>query len=69
VRGKGGKPDLLVFRREEDEQDRQFVAGEETELLPGDVVEVSVRSEGLPPELRSREVGAVGGSVRSERVQ
>jgi polysaccharide export outer membrane protein len=69
VRGKGGKPDLLVFRREEDEQDRQFVAGEETELLPGDVVEVSVRSEGLPPELRSREVGAVGGSAGSERVQ
>jgi polysaccharide biosynthesis/export protein len=69
VRGKGGKPDLLVFRREHDDRDGHFVAEEDTELLPGDVVEVSVRSEGLPPELRSREVGAVSGSAGSERVQ
>jgi len=61
VRGKGGAPDLLVFRRREDNEGPQqgFVADEDIELLPGDVVEVSVRSEGLP-EPRSPLVGDSG---------
>jgi len=46
-RGKGGIPDLLVVRKGEDKEDTRpgFVAAEDTELLPGDVLEVSIRSE------------------------
>jgi len=57
VRGKGGAPDLMVFRKHED-GDRGFVADEDTELLPGDVVEVSVRSEAPPvPQQQAPRVG------------
>jgi len=56
VRGKGGAPDLMVFRKHED-GDRSFVADEETELLPGDVIEVSVRSEAAPVPQQSPQVG------------
>jgi polysaccharide biosynthesis/export protein len=70
VRGKGRAPDLILFRRGQDaEQERRFVVEEETELLPGDVVEVSVRSEGLPAEPRGEAVGVLGSSGGSERVQ
>jgi polysaccharide export outer membrane protein len=42
----GAKPDIAVVRKGERDWDR-IVADEDTELLPGDVVEVSLRSERL----------------------
>jgi polysaccharide biosynthesis/export protein len=46
VRGRGGSPDVRVFRGQN--QARQSLnVGEDTELLPGDVVEVALRMEGL----------------------
>jgi polysaccharide export outer membrane protein len=46
VRGRGGSPDVHVFRGQN--QTRQSLsANEDTELLPGDVVEVALRMEGL----------------------
>jgi len=44
TRGKGATPELVIFRVTEKGQDR-IEAGESTELLPGDTVEVSLRSE------------------------
>jgi polysaccharide export outer membrane protein len=46
VRGRGGSPDVRVFRGQN--QTRQGVsADEDTELLPGDVVQVALRMEDL----------------------
>jgi polysaccharide biosynthesis/export protein len=46
VRGRGGSPEVHVFR--DQNQTRQSLsANEDTELLPGDVVEVVLRMEGL----------------------
>jgi polysaccharide export outer membrane protein len=46
VRGRGGTPDVHVFR--DQNQTRQSLsANEDTELLPGDVVEVALRMEGF----------------------
>jgi protein involved in polysaccharide export with SLBB domain len=46
VRGRGGEPNVRVFRNQS--QARQsLTADEDTELLPGDVVEVALRMEGL----------------------
>jgi len=42
VRGTGGKPDVLIFRKGADDR---IVASEDTELLPGDVVEIALRAE------------------------
>jgi polysaccharide biosynthesis/export protein len=47
VRGTGDKPNITIFRAGPGRED-SLAANEDTELLPGDVVEVSVRSEGLP---------------------
>jgi len=47
VRGTGDKPNITIFRAGSGRED-SFAATEDTELLPGDVVEVSVRSEGIP---------------------
>ena len=47
VRGTGDKPDVTIFRTGPSGED-SFAASQDTELLPGDVVEVSVRSEGIP---------------------
>jgi polysaccharide export outer membrane protein len=45
VRGRGGAPDVHVFR--DQNQTRQSLsANEDTELLPGDVIEVALRMEG-----------------------
>jgi polysaccharide export outer membrane protein len=44
VRGRGGSPDVHLFR--EQNQTRQSLSvSEDTELLPGDVVEVALRME------------------------
>jgi polysaccharide export outer membrane protein len=46
VRGRGGSPDVHVFRGQNQTRET-FSANEDTELLPGDVVEVALRIEGL----------------------
>ena len=48
VRGTGDKPSITIFRAGSGGHEDSFAAKEETELFPGDVVEVAVRSEGLP---------------------
>lgn len=50
VRGTGGRPDLMVVRRQESGQRRSFAADEDTELRPGDVVEVSLVSDFKPSD-------------------
>jgi polysaccharide biosynthesis/export protein len=45
VRGRGGSPDVRVFR-DENQTRKTLTANEDTELLPGDVVEVALRMEG-----------------------
>jgi polysaccharide export outer membrane protein len=46
VRGRGGSPSVRIFR--DQNQTRQTLsANEDTELLPGDVVEVALRMDGL----------------------
>jgi polysaccharide biosynthesis/export protein len=44
IRGTGGKPQITIVRREEKGRQR-FVAEEDSELQPGDVVEVALRPE------------------------
>jgi polysaccharide export outer membrane protein len=46
VRGRGGSPDVRIFRGQ-DQTRESLSANEDTELLPGDVVEVALRMEGL----------------------
>ena len=46
VRGRGGSPDVHIFRGKSQTQ-QSLSADEDTELLPGDVVEVALRMEGL----------------------
>lgn len=46
VRGRGGSPDVHVFRGQNKTR-QSLSADEDTELLPGDVVEVALRMEGL----------------------
>jgi polysaccharide biosynthesis/export protein len=47
ARGAGGEPDIKVYRNDNDTSDN-MPANEETRLMPGDVVEVRLRLEGLP---------------------
>jgi polysaccharide export outer membrane protein len=47
ARGAGGKPDIKVYRNSDDASGN-LAATEETTLMPGDVVEVRLRLEGLP---------------------
>jgi polysaccharide export outer membrane protein len=47
VRGTGGKPEILIVRKEEEGRTR-FNAEEDSELQPGDVVEVALRTEQVP---------------------
>jgi polysaccharide export outer membrane protein len=47
ARGAGGEPDIKVYRNDNDASDN-MPANEETRLMPGDVVEVRLRLEGLP---------------------
>jgi polysaccharide export outer membrane protein len=44
VRGSGGKPEITVVRKGEKGRQR-FIAEEDFELQPGDVVEVALRTE------------------------
>jgi polysaccharide export outer membrane protein len=46
VRGRGGSPEVRVFRGQSQARE-SLSANEETELFPGDVVEVALRLEGL----------------------
>lgn len=55
IRGTGGRPDIVLVRREDDGRHRSFAADEDAVLLPGDVVEVSLLAEfkpgsGSPPQ-------------------
>jgi polysaccharide biosynthesis/export protein len=45
VRGRGGSPDVHIFRNQNETQ-QKLTANEDTELLPGDVVEIALRMEG-----------------------
>jgi polysaccharide export outer membrane protein len=47
ARGAGGEPDIKVYRNDNDTSSN-MTANEETRLMPGDVVEVRLRLEGLP---------------------
>ncbi|MFG3598280.1 polysaccharide biosynthesis/export family protein [Bradyrhizobium sp. RDI18] len=47
ARGAGGEPDIKVYRNTNDASGN-MTANEETRLMPGDVVEVRLRLEGLP---------------------
>jgi polysaccharide biosynthesis/export protein len=47
IRGTGDEPNVTIFRTGRGTED-SFAAKQDTELLPGDVVEVSVRSEDIP---------------------
>ena len=47
IRGTGDGPNVTIFRTGRGTED-SFAAKQDTELLPGDVVEVSVRSEDIP---------------------
>jgi polysaccharide export outer membrane protein len=47
VRGTGGKPEILIVRKAEEGRTR-FNAEEDSELQPGDVVEVALRTEQAP---------------------
>lgn len=47
VRGTGDSPNITIFRSGRDGEEN-FAASEDTELQPGDVVEVAVRSEQPP---------------------
>ena len=47
ARGAGGEPDIKVYRNDNDTSSN-MTANEETGLMPGDVVEVRLRLEGLP---------------------
>ena len=47
VRGAGSKPDITIFRKGENGPE-QIAASEDTELQPGDTVEVSLRYQDLP---------------------
>jgi polysaccharide export outer membrane protein len=47
ARGAGGEPDIKVYRNDNDTS-VNMTANEETRLMPGDVVEVRLRLEGLP---------------------
>lgn len=62
VRGTGGRPDLKVVRRGEDGASRTIRAEEDTVLLPGDTVEVSLLAEIAPDQGRDAggERGATG---------
>jgi polysaccharide export outer membrane protein len=47
ARGAGGEPDIKVYRNDNDTSGN-MPANEQTSLMPGDVVEVRLRLEGLP---------------------
>jgi len=47
ARGAGGDPDIKVYRNDNDTSGN-MTANEQTKLMPGDVVEVRLRLEGLP---------------------
>ncbi len=49
VRGRGSKPELTVFRTGDKGRER-LVVDEDTELAPGDVVEVALQAD-LVPEM------------------
>jgi polysaccharide export outer membrane protein len=53
ARGAGGEPDIKVYRDENDTSGNMR-ANEETRLMPGDVVEVRLRLDGLPKFSDSR---------------
>jgi polysaccharide biosynthesis/export protein len=56
VRGAGSKPDIAIIRKGEKGSER-IVASEDTELQPGDAVEVTLRYQDVP-DVPSRKVGS-----------
>jgi len=47
TRGPGGEPDVKVFRKEKDTTST-MVANDQTELMPGDVVDVKLLLDSTP---------------------
>ena len=45
VRGSGGTPEIAVYRRTDPVQRTRIAADEETELQPGDTIEVALKVE------------------------
>ena len=54
VRGRGGAPEVKIFRDTTKDAPRSLAANEDTELMPGDVVEISLRMEDLVSSSQSQ---------------
>ena len=65
VRGAGSKPDITIFRKGENGPE-QIAASEDTELQPGDTVEVSLRYQDLP-DVPSRKLSGLSPSSATGR--
>lgn len=51
IRGRGGKPDIAIFRKDEQGAPQTIVAEEDSELLPGDVVDIGLRATSVTGQL------------------
>jgi polysaccharide export outer membrane protein len=67
ARGPGGDPVIKVYRNDND-MSGDIAADEDTKLMPGDVVEVRLRLEGLPKFSDSRLPGSAGDEDQKEGV-
>lgn len=68
VRGAGSTPDIVIFRKGEKGQER-IVASEDTELQPGDAVEVTLRYQDgpdTPPRTLSSNIPSGSGIGRTD---
>ena len=65
VRGAGSNPDIAIIRKGENGPER-IVASEDSELQPGDTVEVSLRYQDLP-DVPSRKVSSSSGPSATGR--
>jgi polysaccharide export outer membrane protein len=61
VRGAGSKPDIAIIRKGEKGPER-IVASEDTELQPGDTVDVSLRYQD-GPDAPSRRLGSSSSTI------
>lgn len=53
VRGDGGAPEILIIRKN-DQGDARVLADEETEVMPGDVIEIALKGMTAPPAVAAR---------------
>jgi polysaccharide export outer membrane protein len=66
VRGAGSKPDIAIIRKSEKGPER-IVASEDTQLQPGDTVDVALRYQDLPVD-PSRKVGSSSAPSATGRI-